>query len=391
MRSVATAADTWLNKPNVDTLYTRAFLDVSASDLIINIPEIRDRYWVWPFYDFYGNNIANIGILQSSPTGKYKVRFDSSNPGLQPSPDSRYQAYINLPTPYGISATRILVNQSQADVEAAKRIQNELSITPSCRGSHPAAPPLNLTMFTDNELVPGPKNTLEEGVLKLLAKLAPYNEPMVIADREWVPATLRGAGIANTSFVQPEGTNLTSASAAANSSIIQELRIPGYLTGLGNNWVLPDPTYLGNFQSAYVTRYMIASTGYLALTREQTVYPAYAASGISPVLPSDRALLVTFTSRPVMKPFGFWSLTAYDYEAYLVPNELNRDGGEGSFQVLIQPSNIPPPANWTNNWLPSATDGKGLQMNLRFYGGGDVMSNGSYLYPLVETIDPITA
>ncbi|WQF87925.1 hypothetical protein CDEST_12939 [Colletotrichum destructivum] len=407
-RKVATAADTWLNKPNVDTLYSRAFLDVSASDLVINIPEIADRYWVWPFYDFYGNNIANLGILSSSPAGEYLVRFDSNNPGLHPSPDTRYQAYVNIPTPYGISATRILVAQNQTDVEAANRIQDELSITPVDRKSSRVAPPLNLTMFTDSELVPGSKNTLEEGVLKLLAHLSPYNEPVVAADRGWVSATLQGAGVSNGAFVQPENTNLTAASAAANSSVVQELAIPGYLTSLGNNWVLPDATYLGNFQSAYVTRYLIASTGYLALTREQTVYPQYVPSAVSPVIRSDRALRITFTSRPAMKTFGFWSLTVYDFQAYLVPNDLGRyavgdrsnftmmdgssfsDGGEGPFQVLIQPSNMPPPANWTNNWLPSPADGKGLQLNLRFYGGKDVMSNGAYLYPLVEAIDPIT-
>ncbi|KZL85972.1 hypothetical protein CI238_06179 [Colletotrichum incanum] len=407
-RQVATAADSWLNKPNVDTLYTRSFLDLSTSDLAITVPEITDRYWVWPFYDFYGNNVANIGVLTSSPAGKYLVRFDNNTPGLQPSPDPRYKAYINLPTPYGISLARLLVSQNQTDVDAANRIQNALTINPVCRDSPPVAPPLNLTLFTDPAFVPGSKNTLEEGVLKLLAHFSPYNEPIIVADRGWVSATLRGAGVFNGSFVQPDYTNLTVASATANSSVVQELMIPGYLFSLGNDWVLPDATYLGNFKSAYVTRYLIASIGYLALTREQTVYPAYS-SGVSQIIPSDRAMRITFTSRPVMKPLGFWSLTIYDYEAYLIPNDFNRysvgdrssftmmdgtlysNGGEGPFQILVQPSNMPPPANWTNNWLPSPTDGKGLQMNLRFYGGEEVMSNGSYLYPLVETIDPITA
>jgi hypothetical protein len=30
---------------------------------------------------------------------------------------------------------------------------------------------------------------------------------------------------------------------------------------------------------------------------------------------------------------------------------------DGSFQVLVQPYNVPPPANWTNNWLPAPANG----------------------------------
>lgn len=45
-RDLVTADDTWVVRPNVDTLYSRAFLDLSSSDLEITIPEISDRYWV---------------------------------------------------------------------------------------------------------------------------------------------------------------------------------------------------------------------------------------------------------------------------------------------------------------------------------------------------------
>lgn len=44
--NLSTAADTALVKPNVDTLYSRVFLDLSSSDLAITIPDIHDRYWV---------------------------------------------------------------------------------------------------------------------------------------------------------------------------------------------------------------------------------------------------------------------------------------------------------------------------------------------------------
>ena len=40
-------------KPNVDTLYSRVVVDLSQSDLVLTVPNITDRYWIYPFYDAY--------------------------------------------------------------------------------------------------------------------------------------------------------------------------------------------------------------------------------------------------------------------------------------------------------------------------------------------------
>ncbi|KAJ4128324.1 hypothetical protein NW754_014592, partial [Fusarium falciforme] len=249
-----------------------------------------------------------------------------------------------------------------------------------------------------------------EGVLKLTAKLSPYNAPLVIADRTWVSATLQGAGLVNGRFSQPKGTNLTAASLAAKQFRRRRVLL---FQGIFKISAIIGCTHRRRisaiFQSAYVTRYNIAATGYLALTRDQAMYPAYVSSTINNIIPSTSALRLTFSAKPKLKPHGFWSLTIYDVDAYLIPNDLDRytlgdrsnftlmDGSisssseDGPFQILIQPSNVPPPANWTSNWLPAPADRKGFQMNLRFYGGEEAMANGSYVYPLVETIDAIIA
>jgi len=39
-------------RPNVDTSYSIAYIDLSESDLVLNVPEFPDRrYHVFPFYD----------------------------------------------------------------------------------------------------------------------------------------------------------------------------------------------------------------------------------------------------------------------------------------------------------------------------------------------------
>ena len=50
-RTLASIASSAVIKPNVDTVYSRAVLDLSSHDVVLTIPEITDRYWVYPIYD----------------------------------------------------------------------------------------------------------------------------------------------------------------------------------------------------------------------------------------------------------------------------------------------------------------------------------------------------
>lgn len=38
-------------KPNVDTVYSRVIVDLSKDDLVLTVPNITDRFWIFPFYD----------------------------------------------------------------------------------------------------------------------------------------------------------------------------------------------------------------------------------------------------------------------------------------------------------------------------------------------------
>ncbi|CAI4213609.1 unnamed protein product [Parascedosporium putredinis] len=119
--------------------------------------------------------------------------------------------------------------------------------------------------------------------------------------------------------------------------------------------------------------------------------------------------MMTFRSKPKVRKNGFWSLTAYDGKGYLIPNDLNRaslgdrsaltfpdgtplsdDSEDGTFQILAQPADNPPPANWTSNWIPTPAGGGVVSLSLRLYGAELEMSDGTWVYPDVKVIDAIT-
>lgn len=50
-KNTATADEAAIVRPNVDTLYSKIAVDLSSNDVVITIPKIDDRFYVFPFYD----------------------------------------------------------------------------------------------------------------------------------------------------------------------------------------------------------------------------------------------------------------------------------------------------------------------------------------------------
>ncbi|PHH85552.1 hypothetical protein CDD83_251 [Cordyceps sp. RAO-2017] len=178
---------------------------------------------------------------------------------------------------------------------------------------------------------------------------------------------------------------------------------------LGNGWADFPAPYAGDFHDHYARRALAASADYLQLVPAEALYPEWAPADGGPGLSlrRDEAYLVTFPSgRPPAR--GYWSLTAYDESGSLVPNPLGRHSlgdrsgltfangdlvyGTGAanrtadpFSILIQPADVPPPANWTSNWLPAPARGGDFSLILRLYGPtGALTHGGSYVYPIVK-------
>jgi hypothetical protein len=206
-------------------------------------------------------------------------------------------------------------------------------------------------------------------VMNLLAKLAAANPPFNKTDTAHINHELRAAGVGHATYKPPTGVNLSLAYLEVVTSI--ESYAATSLQSLGNGWDHNVPQ--GIYGSNYVDRALIADIGYLELTPDQVIYPRQSTPEFT--LQSNESYLYTFSSKPPIEPDGFWSLTLYNSQRYVSANPRdkysvgdrsnitypdgklvysNSTGGvDGSFQVLVQPYNVPPPANWTSSWLPA--------------------------------------
>lgn len=314
--------------------------------------------------------------------------------------------YVNLPTPYGICLARFATTQAIQDQEAVCTYQDQIQLWSVPRFAGPSAPQFQLSIFTAPEHQPSQEVSPEQVVLNLAASLASFNPSPVLEDRKWINDTLLQSGMKDGVFTCPEGVDISQVAKVADTQARDGRHAPGGMMDFGNGWVSPYPEVMGNFGSNYAARYYIAKFGYLGVTSDQAIYP----SRLNALrFKADQAVLLRFSRRPVLLKTGFWSLTAYGADQYLVKNDMNRyvlgdrdnmvfpdgtplddENKDGEFFILLQPADVPPPAQWKNNWLPSPAGGGKMSITLRFYGIKEEMMLKSYEFPRLEYIKAIT-
>jgi hypothetical protein len=138
-----------------------------------------------------------------------------------------------------------------------------------------------------------------------------------------------------------------------------------------NGWSL---TYdMGRFGTKYAYRAAWTLVGIGGNLMEDAFYPTTTFDGDGDDLSGADRYELTFAASEIPPASAFWSLTMYDDEAYLVPNELDRYavgdrtsftyGPDGSLTIYMQHENPGPEKE--ANWLP-APEGE-FRLALRLY------------------------
>jgi hypothetical protein len=267
---------------------------------------------------------------------------------------------VNSPTIDGIILGRILVKNNNTDLIDVQSSINASNTVPIPRKSSiPAS-------LTKRNLEPYNTEHTALALLKLLAKFFDANPPFNIspAGVRDVNTAISNAGIYGGSYHQPLGLNLTVAYDLAISTL--QSSVATVFEPSNNGWHHSVPQ--GLFGYNYIDRAVTADGAYLELIDDQVLYAMTENQQMQ--LSSDKSYLYIFSGRPPVANDGFWSLTLYNADRYLVENPLNKyevgdrsnitypDGtlvyennsatSDGFFQVLVQGANVEPPKNWTN-------------------------------------------
>jgi hypothetical protein len=257
---------------------------------------------------------------------------------------------------------RVVLKNNGSDLTYVQSLLNASSVTTILRDS------TALPSLTRAALIPfTATNDTALAILQLLGNLYEANPPYNINTKETITLrkTLFQAGIYSGSYHQPPGINLSQAYDEVVASV-QQYAIIG-LQPFNNGWYHNIPQT--PFGADYLDRAFIAAVVYLEQTAEQALYPSRQTRTMQ--LGSNESYIYTFSRKPPVVNDGFWSLTLYNSEGFLVGNELNKyevgdrsdityaDGttvygrgnssqSDGPFEVLVQAANMIPPENWTS-------------------------------------------
>ena len=361
-------------KPNVDTYYSSAWLDLSQEVLLLHMPA-TERYYLLPFYDAYSNVYASPG---TRTTGTDALNLMIVGPKWRGEVLAGY-TLIQSPTETSWLLGRIQVNDPKDGSTVVKNIQDQMSLRPlsALDDSLYVAPKGSL-----NEEFSGliPVKVMEEmGIeeyLNRLTELMSRQSPLI--QDEALLAKMKKIGLEpGQPFELSKDNLLLTQKLKAIPKVVHKRfrnnKANPAPESLVNNWSVAFDG-IGTYDSDYTRRAYVAFVALGANLPEDAIYPIANRDVNGQELNAHHKYLIHMDQEDLPPVKAFWSLTAYTEEDFLVENELNRFAlsdrdslnynSDGSLDLYIQSS--APEDKPINNWLPIPQDGP-FSLAMRLY------------------------
>lgn len=368
--------------PNVDTLYCAAWLDLTRSPVVLNVPDTNDRYYVMQLLDAWTNTFSSIG-RRTTGTGAGKFAIVGPDwKGILPANVQEVKSPTNTVWILG----RILV-KGEDDLDNAQAILKQFTLT-SLDGKRPP-----FVKNTANTLLF--ENKVEElsalYFFKIMTDLMILNPTTnnTALEKQFEHIGINLTYGFNAGKLDPETiTGLNNAAKDAFQIIVnsQEELNQRY----SNGWMVT--TGLGTYGDEFLKRAYIAFSSLGANVDEEAIYPRAFTDDQGKQLNGQYEYIIHFNKDQLPPVEAFWSVTMYGPDFYLVPNEINRYAiadytpgleynDDGSLDIYIQKDR---PINNESNWLP-APEGD-FNLVLRMYQPAAKVLNGTYEVPGVKRV-----
>ncbi|MBN2253678.1 MAG: DUF1254 domain-containing protein, partial [Kosmotogaceae bacterium] len=342
--------------------------------IIIQIPAICERYYSLQFVDMYTHNFAYAGTRTTGCGARtLMVAGPKSSAEVPESVDEVFTSEGN----FVLCLARISINpEIPGELDAIHKIQESFLIQPLSSFCGCEAPePVRMGAFPVFRQERAESAGFIYYLNFLLGQLEIHPSEKALIER----FSLIGIG-PNLPFDEADlNSEIRAAIEQGIEDAIQIILSPGELLGITKNgWSLTKRVF-GNrnqMQGKYEIRASAAYVGLYGNDLEETYYPiSYADADGESYDGSRNNYLIHFESNeiPPVGPGGFWSITIYDEDQFMVSNPINRYSigdrsrllynDDGSLDIYIQHDS--PGVDLENNWIP-APDGT-FSLSLRMY------------------------
>lgn len=377
--------------PNVDTLYSLAWLDLSKEPYILHLPKMHERYYLISLLSGWTEVFQTFGTRTA---GEEDIYYAITGPNWVGKLPLVFQE-VKSPTDLVWILGRIYCNGTSQDCQVVHLLQDRLRLIPLSAFGKPYKPPTGVKNSTVNIKVPVREQVDSmEGTtfFKRLAFLMMFNPPSP-EDKGIVDQMKKIGMFPGREFfmgrLNPEIANkIQSAPKRAQAKIMSH---EDKATKKYNGWQITTRT--GNYRTDYLQRAHIAAIGLGANKSEDTVYLLTHVDLEGNQLNGRNKYVIHFSPDELPPAKGFWSLTMYNDQYFFVDNPIKRYAItprndllfnlDGSLDIFIQ-KDSPNERLRLPNWLPAPAGNFILMM--RLYWPDTSVLNGSWKPPAVEKV-----
>ncbi|AZO15354.1 MULTISPECIES: DUF1254 domain-containing protein [unclassified Mesorhizobium] len=383
-------------RPNFDTLYSSAWLDVTKEPVVVSAPDTQGRFYLLPMLDMWSDVFASPGWRT---TGTAAGNFLIAPPGWRSDLRDKFDEFklpagtqrIDAPTPYVWIIGRTKTD-GPSDYDAVHKVQNGYKITLLSEWGKDTKP-AEVKIDPSIDMKTPPKTQVDttpaDKYFAYAAELLKLH-PSHLTDQP-ILARLKRIG-----FEPGKSFDLSTADAAIQKGLqtapqdaqaLMAWKI-NTLARVANGWSMNTDT-MGVYGNYYLKRAIIAREGLGANLPEDAIYPLNLGDEAGQPLDGKNAYTVHFEKGGLPPAAAFWSITLYDNQGFQVANALNRFAvsswmpfrynADGSLDLYFQ--NGSPGTDKEANWLP-APEGP-FTLTMRLYAPKPDALTGKWTPPTV--------
>ena len=402
--------------PNATTLYGAGFLDLRAGPVVVEVPEITDRYFSVQIMDQYGIFRMIVGSPFNGTRARKYILVPPGFTGNVPA-DFPTTDIVQWPalTAYGVVRMAVETG-TEAEIKTINGYQNQVTITPLAdwlSNGKKGIPQADREIVKGDFLIPAglpeyqfgqvDKQTPEQYFTLLSVIL---NDPTMptLKDSIMEAEMLKQLEVFNigkglsfdwAKLTADQQTALETGFKAGFDNVRQTLKTNMINMINMNGWGVVRND--GGFETRWMDRAIIADAAWAAPDKNISHGGAFLFTDADGK-PFDGAntYTLTFDMNDLPPVTQFWSIPIYSAEGYFVANEINRytvnsfmlksgelEPKDGKLVIHIQHEK-PSDPDQARNWLPAPA--KGFRFTSRYYGPYAPLVDGTYDMPKVVKV-----
>jgi hypothetical protein len=386
-RSFPNPQYTTIVRPNVDTLYSMAWLNLSKEPVVLCVPNTHNRYYLMEFLDAWTNVFASFGARTTGTRpGAYAITGPKWN-GMLPEGIIRIEAPTNTVWVIGRTQTN-----GPKDYPIVHAIQDQYTLVPlSCWGK------LDTQYKRDTEINQLHINPADQvanmnaaAFFQIMMKAMHKNPPWIKDPTMYRKLAALGL-VPDKGFVffnlNPSAEHALELAVYYGPRVIEAEASKKYIQNNNDGWALLIND-IGFYGTDYLQRAVVAMTGIGANLPRDSIY-ASAFTDINKIpLAGYNDYIIRFEAGLFPPVNAFWSITVYNDKGYLVENPIKRYAisphlnkltynADGSLDIFI--GNVSPGKNRIANWLPAPKGS--FNLILRMYWPKQSVLNGQWKPP----------